>query len=333
MMQSLRKPVFIFLALLVVVALLAFSFTYTVRYNERAVVTSFGSADETDLKTEPGLKFKWPYPFQSVTSYDTRNQVVQAVGTQQQTADDRQIVVETYAIWRVSDPLAFYTKFSNAGPNEEDHYTAAARTVRSSLNSAISETSRFRMSELFSPDPGSSRLADLEDAILSVVRRDAGAAADPGETSNFGIEIVDVGINRIRLSEQNSQDVIERMKADRQKLAQDTISAGEAQAESIRSTATTNAETIRSFAELIAEELKAAGDVEATRYIAQMQEAPELAMLLEELQFLRDAYSKQINLIISGAPGFRMLEPSTIEAFIEAGEAQIEETQGEGDDQ
>lgn len=313
-MKTLRRPLFFFLATLIVVALGAFSFTYTVPFNKRAVVTSFGSADEADVQTEAGLKFKWPYPFQSVTSYDTRTQVVDALGTQQQTADDKQIVVEAYAIWRVENPLVFYTKFSNAGPDEQDHYAQAARTVRSSLNSAISETSGFRMDELFSPQPGSSKLPELEAAILAVVKSDA--EGDPN-TTGLGIEIVDVGINRIRLSEQNSKDVIERMKADRQKLAQDTLSAGQAAAQSIRSQAQRDANTIRSFAETVASELKSKGSQEATQYIAQMQESPKLAMLLEELQFLRDAYSKQITLVISGAPGFRMLQPGTLDKLLE----------------
>ena len=310
-MQTLRKPVFFVMTILIVVALAAFSFTYTVRYNEKAVVTSFGSANDADLKTEAGLKLKWPYPFQSVTSYDTRMQIVDAVGTQQQTADDKQVVVEAYAIWRVHDPLDFYTKFSNSGSDPRDHYAQAERTVRSSLNSAISATSRFRMDELFSPNAGSSRLADLEAAILKVVQRDAG---DP-DTGGFGIEIVDVGINRIRLSEQNSKDVIERMKADRLRLAQETISAGEANAQSIRSRAEKDAQRILSFANLQAKQLKAAGDLEAGEYISAMQESPELATLLAELQFLRDAYSKQITLVVSGAPGFRMLQPSALKAL------------------
>ena len=154
-MKTLRRPLFFLLAGLIVLALGAFSFTYTVQYNERAVVTNFGSADEADLKTDAGLKFKWPYPFQSVTSYDTRPQIVDALGTQQQTADDKQVIIEAYAVWRVSNPLVFYRKFSNAGPDESDHYAEAKKTVNSSLNSAISETSRFRMAELFSPNPGS----------------------------------------------------------------------------------------------------------------------------------------------------------------------------------
>lgn len=312
-MKTLRRPLFFLLAALIVLALGAFSFTYTVPFNERAVVTNFGSADEADLKTEAGLKFKWPYPFQSVTSYDTRVQIVDALGTQQQTADDKQIVVEAYAVWRVDNPLVFYRKFSNAGPSERDHYAEAEKTVRSSLNSAISETSRFRMDELFAPSAGSSKLPDLESAILGVVRRDAGDA----NTTGLGIEIVDVGINRIRLSEQNSTDVIERMKADRQKLAQDTISAGGATAQSIRSRAESDAERIRSFAERQASNLKSIGDEEAGRFIAMMQESPELAMLLEEFQFLRDAYSKQITLILSGSPGFRMLQPAALDRLLE----------------
>lgn len=150
--------------------------------------------------------------------------------------------------------------------------------------------------------------------MLAVVQRDAG---DPN-TTGLGIEIVDVGINRIRLSEQNSKDVIERMKADRQKLAQDTLSEGQAAAQSIRSQAQRDADTIRSFAEKVASELKSRGSQEATQYIARMQESPELAMLLEELQFLRDAYSKQITLVVSGAPGFRMLQPAALDKLLEA---------------
>jgi len=315
MVQTLRKPVFFLLAIVIVLALGAFSFTYTVPFNERAVVTFFGSADEANVKTDAGLEFKWPYPFQSVTSYDTRMQLVEAVGTQQQTADDKQLVIEAYAVWRVRNPLVFYRKFSNSGPNASDHYAEAESTVRSSLNSAISETSRFRMDQLFSPKAGASKLGDLESAILAVVRRDAG---DPDAADGLGIEIVDVGINRIRLSESNSKDVIERMKADRQRLAQETISAGEAAAQSIRSQADRDAQRITSFAELQASKLKAAGDREAGRYIASMQESPELATLLEELQFIRDAYSKQITLVVSGAPGFRMLQPGYLDKLLDS---------------
>lgn len=321
MIKTLRTPAFFILAGAIVLALVSFSFTYTVPFNERAVVTVFGRADDASVQETPGLKFKLPYPFQSVTSYDTRLQLVQVDGTQQQTADDNQIVVEAYALWRVSSPLTFYQRFSNAGQNADDHYAQAERTVKSSLNSAISVTSGYRLDELFTLDPEGSRLPDLERAILSVLRRDAG---DPASPASLGIEIVDVGINRVRLTETNSEDVIARMQADRQRLAQETISQGEATAQSIRSRADADARRISSFADRLAEQLRANGEQEAGEFIAQMQESPELATLLAELDFLRDAYSKKITLVLSGAPGFRFTEPTFVNGVMQ-GEGQDED--------
>ncbi|MEM9165955.1 MAG: SPFH domain-containing protein [Planctomycetota bacterium] len=323
MIRTIRTPAFFLLAGLIVLSLAAFSFTYTVPFNERAVVTLFGSASDADVKTEPGLKFKLPYPFQTVTSYDTRLRLVKTTGTQQQTADDNQIIVEAYALWRVSDPLAFYRRFSNAGQGADDHFALAQRTVTSSLNSAISETSRFSLDELFAPGLGSSRLPDLEAAILGVLRRDAGLADLPagegaGTSGSLGVDIVDVGINRIRLTQTNSQDVIARMKADRNGLAADTISRGEATAQSIRSSADRDASRINSFATRLANELRAAGDREAGQYIAQMNESAALATLLDELRFLREAYSKQITLVVSGAPGFRWAQTETLDRMLES---------------
>lgn len=345
MIKTIRTPAFFLLAALIVIALVAFSFTYTVRFNERAVVALFSSATDADVQTEPGLKFKLPYPFQTVTSYDTRLQLVRAPGTQQQTLDDNQIIVEAYALWRVSDPLAFFRRFSNAGPSAEDHYRLAQRTVTSSLNSAVSQTSRFRLDELFTSDAQGSRLPDLEAAILAELRADAstdapeGDAGESGEAasgaSGLGIEIVDVGINRVRLTQTNSEDVIARMKAERNRLAENTISKGEAEAQSIRSRADRDAQRIESFASRLAADLRAAGDRDAGTIIAQMNQSPALATLLDELRFLRQAYGRQVTLIVSGAPGFRWAQPETLEAMLNGieGDGDESESQSEPDDE
>src|ERR1043165_1762196 len=106
------------------IALLAFTVTYTVRFTEAAVVTTFGKADQSDVHAKPGLGVKWPYPIQSVTTYDTRVRVVTSKFEQMATADARQVVVETFCTWRVKDPLVFFQKFSNAGDRAEDHFRA-----------------------------------------------------------------------------------------------------------------------------------------------------------------------------------------------------------------
>ena len=87
-MQKLLRPL---LALLFVAAVIAFAFSYTVRFTESAVVTTFGRAGEDAVVSEPGLKFKWPYPIQSVTKYDSRLRVLQTRSQTQERSSRRRI--------------------------------------------------------------------------------------------------------------------------------------------------------------------------------------------------------------------------------------------------
>ncbi|MFY7895599.1 MAG: SPFH domain-containing protein, partial [Phycisphaerales bacterium] len=81
---------------LVVVVLASFAFTFQVRFTEAAVKTTFGKATAESVITEPGLRFRLPYPFQEVTKYDTRMRLLAMKVETQQTADNRQIAVETF---------------------------------------------------------------------------------------------------------------------------------------------------------------------------------------------------------------------------------------------
>ena len=117
----------------IVAALVLFSTTYTVRFTEVAVLTTFGKAGEGSIKTEPGLKFKWFYPIQQVTKYDNRIRLVQGQSETQQTADDFQIVMEAFLTYRVTDPLAFFRNFSSAGDRAVDHFARAEHVVLGAL--------------------------------------------------------------------------------------------------------------------------------------------------------------------------------------------------------
>ena len=107
------KSMTILVAVLFLVILFAFSATFTVRFTEIAVKTTFGSASDSSIISEPGLKWKLPYPFQSVTKYDKRTRIVQTRSETVQTADDFQIIVESFLFYKVSDPLKFFRSFSN----------------------------------------------------------------------------------------------------------------------------------------------------------------------------------------------------------------------------
>ena len=188
-------------------------------------MTSFGSASDSRSEDRGGseVQMALPVPVGHELRHAASRSSTRSARSSRQPTTSRSWSRRT-PIWRVHDPLDFYTKFSNAGSDARDHYAEAERTVRSSLNSAISETSDYRMDQLFcagAPARRSSR--ELEAGHPCVW-----SAATPVTRTQdgFGIEIVDVGINRIRLSEQNSKDVIERMKADRVRLAQETIDEG-----------------------------------------------------------------------------------------------------------
>lgn len=302
-----RRLLIMGVAILFVLALLSAKVLYTVRFTEAAVTTTFGQAGEHAQVYTAGLKLKWPYPIQSVTKYDTRTRFLEAVPATQQTADDRQIVVHAYCTWRVARPLEFFRRFSNVGPRSEDHYRRAEDLLRANLQSAIGQTSRYRLDELFTPEPGGSRLAELEDRILAAMK--AGAAAGH-DVSQYGIEILDVGIHQVELTEATSQAVFERMKEDRNLLARRIESEGQALAQAIRSRAESDAQRIEAFARAQAAEIHKLGDLEATQYVEQMAEYPELAVFLKNLELLREVVSKRLTLILStDTPGLEPLSP------------------------
>lgn len=327
-MQKYLRPV---LAVLFVLAIVAFAFSYTVRFTEKAVVTTFGRAGEDAVVSEPGLKFKWPFPIQSVTKYDTRVRVLQTRSQTQQTADDSQIIIEAFATWRVSNPLAFFQRFSNAGGRAEDHYAAAEEILRTTLRSALGETSKFRLDQLFNPDPARSRLAELEGrifALLATIQAETiQAESGEGETgeggggggrglSDYGIEVTMVGINRIVLPEDTTNKVIERMGANRDRLAQELESQGTARATAIRAKAEADARKIRAFAERRAAEIRAKGEEEAAEFLAQQAVDPDLAIFLQNISMLREAMAKRFTLVLSASDfGMGLFSPTALEGL------------------
>ncbi len=294
------------LTIIFLIALLSFTVTYSVRFTEAAVVTTFGKAGDAPID-KPGLRFKWPYPIQTVTKYDTRMRILESRAEAQQTSDDRQIIVESFLMWRVSDPLKFFQRFSNAGSRPEDHYEAAERTLKSLLAGAMAETGKYALSDLFSPVPGSSKLPVLEKQILATLKQ-------PDETgkslSDYGIEATSVGIHRVRLAEQTTQAVNDRIAANRDRLAKEIESAGDAEAEAIKAKAEADRQRILAFADRRAQLIRAEGDIAAAEFVGQMNTHPDLAVFLKNLDFMSKAFSDRTTVILSTqVPGLSLIDP------------------------
>ena len=225
--------------------------------------------------------------------YDKRVRYLEARLEQQQTADDRQIVVKTFLTWRVDDPLVFFQRFSgSAGTDVREHYRKAEDTITSLLRGAVSEVSRYELGELFSPEPGASRLAELERSILERIQG-AGAGEDQGGIASYGLAVEMVGINGVELTQDTTREVFDRMKSRREKLAAKAESEGTAAATAIQSESESDARRIRAFAELRAAELSNEGGEEASVFLSQLQEEPALAVFMKKIELMRQSFGKQ----------------------------------------
>ncbi len=311
-MFKLKKNLIPILAVLFVILIVVFSSTYTVRFTETAVKTYFGSANENSIVEEPGLHFKPPYPFSSVTKYDKRIRLVQTRSETVQTADDFQIIVEAYLSYRVADPLRFFRSFSNAGDRAIDHFNKAENDVlRDLLRSALGETSRYEMGDLFTNQSGASAIPELEQRVRELLVSGGSGGKPLGE---YGIEVTSVGIDRIVLPEETTSAVINRMGANRDRLAERYESEGRSQARAIQAEATSNADRIRAFARRRADEILARGESEAAPYLAQQNINPDLAVFIQNIKMMREAMAKKFTLIFSTSDyGMQMFDPSIVE--------------------
>ncbi len=328
-MSKLKNLTIPLLAVLFLLIIVLFSSSYTVRFTETAVKTTFGSANENAIVDEPGLKFKWPYPIQSVTKYDKRMRIVQTRSETVQTADDFQIIVESYLTYRVADPLKFFRSFSNAGDRAADHFAKAENDVlRDLLRSALGETSRYRMEDLFTSQGGSSVIPQLENEVYTLLVQ-GGGSEQP--LVDYGIEISSVGIDRIVLPEETTSAVINRMGANRDRLAEGYESEGRSKARLINAEATSQAERIRAFAQRRADEILAKGEQEAAPYLAQQNINPELAVFIQNIKLMREAMAKKFTLIFSTSDyGMQLFDPEIIKQS--QGELPVPKPQEQGED-
>ena len=300
----------ILIIVLVLAAVVAYMVTYVVRFNEAAVLTTFGSADKSSVITEPGAGLKWPYPFQKITTYDKRLRIIQSDQETQQTADKSQLLVTSFLTWRVKDPLEFFKRFGGAGESSaKEHYREAEKILKIKLRAAASAVSQFSVGELVSADEKGSKLPQLEAAMLAALR---GSDSADSALAAYGIEPDSVGIMGIGLPADTTRAVFEHMKAARDAIANAVVEEGASDASEIKSRAESNAQKIQHFADQLAASIKSQGDVEAKQFLSQMKEDPQLAVFIQNMDFYRKTWGRTMTLVLpTSLPGFDLLRPDS----------------------
>ena len=274
----------ILIGTLIAGTLLAYMFLYQVRYDQVAVRTTFDKADAGSVQSTPGLKWRLPWPIHKVTLYSKRLQLLEDKVEELQTADGKSVIVRTYLTWRIANPLDFYVTLKDPAN--------AARQLSSRLREIRGIISRYRLDELVNLDRDRVKLAAIEDEARQEL---AASLAESG----YGLEVESVGIYKIVLPEATTEKIFETMIKTRERLAENALQEGQAQASAIRSEARSARDRILAFAERRAQAIRSQGDREAAKEYESFARNEDFAIFLRKVEALKKMLDHNTTFVLS----------------------------------
>jgi len=277
-MKNIAVPI---LVAVLFVAMGLYLMTFQVRATESAFVTTFGKPGRPI--TKPGLYLKWPIPIEQVHKFDSRMRVFEADLGETTTKGAVPIIVNTYVVWRIAEPL----QFLNAVGSVERAESKLLSHISDTQNRVIGQHS---FGEFVNSDPNKVKFDQIQNEMLADLR---GAVA-----KEYGMEIKALGIKQLKVSEDVTKDVFDRMKAERKRRTEATIAQGNAEAIKIKTDADAKKTALMAAAEGRAKAIRGEGDAEAAKYLKMLEEDPELAMFLRDLEALRTILSERSTIVI-----------------------------------
>ena len=266
-MNPKRTVIIIFLFLLF---LTAYGSMFVVHQVQQVLVLQFG--DPKRIIKEPGLKFKLPL-IQNTVDYDKRILDYDLPVEEIIASDQKRLVVDPFARYKILDPLKFYQTVRNENG------------IRNRLNSII-------IAELRRVEGGvelSSLLTDKRQSIMSDIRDEVNR-----EAQRFGIEVIDVRIRRADLPEANSLAIYDRMKSEREKEAREYRAQGQEASKRIRSIADRDKTVILANASKKGQILKGEGDSQSIKiYANAFKKDPEFFMFYRSMQAYKESLSDE----------------------------------------
>ncbi len=270
--------------LAIAAALVSYMFLYQLRYDQVAVRTTFDRADQGSVQDTPGLKWRLPWPIHKVTHYSKRIQLLEDKLEELQTADGKSVIVRTYLTWRIENPLEFYVTLKD--PAE------ASRQLSSRLREIRGIISRYRLDELVNLDRDRLKLSAIEDEAKATL--EASLAK-----SGYGLKVESVGIYKIVLPESTTEKIFETMIKTRERLAENALQEGQAQASAIRSEAQSSRDRILAFAERRAQAIRSQGDREASKEYESFARNEEFAIFLRKVEALKKMLDHNTTFVLS----------------------------------
>jgi membrane protease subunit HflC len=281
-------PRTIFLSAISAVLLLILAATclFTVTETEQVLVVQFGEAKHAIQK--PGLHAK--FPWEDTLVFDKRLLDVNPTGQQVILADQKRIEVDTYARYRITDPLKFYQTV-------RDETSVEAR-----MSSIINSSMRRVLGNVSLSNVLSDSRVRIMDDIKNEVR---------DSSRQFGVDVIDVRIRRADLPDQTSQSIYNRMISERDREAKEFRAQGAEQAAQIRANADRERTILLAEATREAQKLRGQGDSEAIKlYADSLNVDPEFYSFYRSLEAYRSSLANSDTSLILSPNGrfFRYME-------------------------
>ncbi len=282
---------------LILAAAIAAACIVMVPAGEAGVITRFGNP--VRVVTEPGLAWKLPAPFESTILIDLRLRTtstgLQDVGTR----DGLRVLVQSYVAWQVPDDPQRVRQFLRSVRNQPDE---AARQLRSFVSAALHITSSdFDLTDLVNIDSSKVRLDVFERQLHDQVA--------PRMLAVYGIDIRQVGVERMTLPDETLAATVARMRAERETVAAERTADGLRQAAAIRADADRDAREVVAQAREQAAHTEADAQQAAARiYAKAYQSDPGLYTTLRSLDALTQVLGRNSSLVLrTDAAPFRVL--------------------------
>jgi membrane protease subunit HflC len=315
--------------------------TFVVDETEYVVVKRFGNPVQTVV--EPGLQGKWPWPVDTVVRLDNRLMVLvnprpgepdkEYITLDRESGIGKNVEVTTYTCWRIRGAEAAAESALTFLETMGDRQSAETRlgdAVVSELGAALGQ---HDFAELVSTDASSRKWTTMTEGILERCRQ---------RVEPYGIEIVDIRIERLNFPVQNRRNVFDRMRAERQRIAARYRSEGEELATGIVAEANKRREEILAHAYRDGERIRGEGDAEAARtYAEAYRQDEEFYAFLRTLQSYERTFDENTVLILSpdstyldllNAKGDQLIPPGPAAQGSGSPEAPTPTGAGSGDD-
>jgi len=288
---------------LVIVLFVLYQGIYTVDETRQVVITQFGKP-VGDPITEPGLNFK--IPFVQTVNYFPKN-LLQWDGDPSQvpTLDKTYIYVDTFARWKIVDPLKFFQTVNNVVgglARLDDILDAAVRNFIA--KNPLIETVRWTNRELDVSEAGIGEtahkrvMAQITTGRQKIVKGILNQA-NP-KLKEFGILLIDVQIKRLNYVEEVQRSVYGRMIAERKQIAERFRSEGEGEARKIEGDGERDLKEITSEAYRKSQEIKGKADAKATLiYAGAFNKDPDFYSFLQTLDIYKKTMDKETSLVLS----------------------------------